>query len=94
MNFPIGEGPKLSYMSVLSDIGSGLDLGNLYYHQSVSERHPNLVLKFSYLKNLEDVDLFNISGVDGGVKGEQVKGGVDFTAVIPYKNPFMVNRNQ
>ena len=66
LNFPIGEGPKLSYMYSLNDTGAGLNLVNLDYHQSVAERHPNLVLKFSHLKDLEDVDPFNISGVDGG----------------------------
>ena len=49
-----------------TNIGVGLDLVNLDYHQAVAERHPNLVLKFSYLKDLKDVDLFNIIGVDGG----------------------------
>ena len=78
-------------MSVLDDTGAGLDLVNLQYHQSVIERHSNLVLKFSYLKDLEDVDTFNIIGVDGGKEGEQRKGGVDVTAVITYKNPFVVN---
>ena len=50
----------------LTNIGVGLDLVNLDYHQAVAERHPNLVLKFSYLKDLKDVDPFNIIGVDGG----------------------------
>ena len=63
ITYPIGEGPKSSYMSVLADTGDGLNLGNLEYQQSVSECHPNLVLKFAFLKNLEDVDLINISGV-------------------------------
>ena len=53
-------------MSGLANIGAGLNLGNLEYHQSVVERHSNLVLKFVYLRDLEDVDPFNISGVDGG----------------------------
>ena len=66
LNFPIGEGPKSSYMSGLADTGSGLNLLNLEYHQSVAKRHPNLVLKFAYLKDMDDVDPFNISGVDGG----------------------------
>ena len=48
----------------LDDIGAGLNLGNIYYHQSVSERHSNLALKISYLKDMDDVDSFNISGVD------------------------------
>ena len=62
----IGEGPNPSYMYGLADTGASLNLGNLEYHQSVAERHPNLVLKFTYLKDLDDVDPFNISGIDGG----------------------------
>ena len=49
----------------LFDTGTGLNLVNMDYHQPVTERHPNLVLKFEYLKDLDDVDPFNISGVDG-----------------------------
>ena len=82
LNLPIGEVPKLSYMSSLADIGAGLNLGNIEYHQSIAERHSNLMLKFSYLKGLEDLDTFNISEVYGGKESEQGKGGVDFTAVI------------
>ena len=52
-------------MYSLDDIGDGLNLGNLEYHQSVTECHPNLVLKFSYLKDQDVVDSFNISGLDG-----------------------------
>ena len=66
LNLPIGEAPKSSYMSVLADTGDGLNLVNLEYYQSVAERHPNLMLKFAYLKGLDDVDPFNISGVDSG----------------------------
>ena len=68
-----------------------MNLGNIEYHQSVAGHHPNLVLKFVYLKDLEDVDPFNISGVDGVKEGEQGKGGVDVIAVITYKTPFVVN---
>ena len=50
-------------MSGLANIGTGLNLVNIEYHQAVVDRHPNLVLKFAYLKNLYDVDTFNISGV-------------------------------
>ena len=53
-------------MSGLADTGAGLNLVNIEYHQSFVERHPNLVLKFSYLKDMEDVDPLNISGVYGG----------------------------
>ena len=63
---PIGEGQKPSYMSGLDDTRYGLNLVNIEYHQSVAERHPNLVFKFAYLKDLDDVDSFNISGVDKG----------------------------
>ena len=66
LNFPIGEKPKPSYISDLDDTGDGLNLVNIEYHQSVAERHPNLVFKFAYLKDLDDVDSFNISGVDKG----------------------------
>ena len=38
---------------------------NIEYHQSVAERHPNLVFKLDYLKNLDDVDPFNIREVYG-----------------------------
>ena len=71
MNLTIVEGPKSSYMYGLANKGAGLNLVNLEYQQSVAERHPNLVLKFSYLKDLEDVDPFNISGLDGGKESEQ-----------------------
>ena len=50
-------------MSFLDDTVEELNFGNLEYHQSVAERHPNLVLKFAYLKDLEEVNPFNISGV-------------------------------
>ena len=65
LNCPIREGPKSSYMSGLSKTRYGLNLGNIEYHQSFAERHPNLVLKFGYLEDLDDVDPFNISGLDG-----------------------------
>ena len=61
------------------------------YHQSVAERHPNLVLQFSYLKNLGDVDPLNIGGVDRGKYSEQVKAGVYVTVAINYKTTFVVN---
>ena len=53
-------------MSILDDTLAGLNLRNLEYHQSVVEHHPNLVLKFAYLKDLDDVDPFKISGLYGG----------------------------
>ena len=78
-------------MSGLDNTGPGLNLGNLEYHQSVAERHPNLVLKFAYFKEMEDVDSFNISRVDEGKESEQGKGGVDVTTEITYKTTFLVN---
>ena len=53
-------------MSGLANTGAGLNLGNLDYHQSVVDQHLNLVLKCAYLKGLNDMDPFNISGVDRG----------------------------
>ena len=66
IKLPIGEGPKPSYMSGLANTGYRLDLVHLDFRQSVAELHPNLVFKFVYLKDMEYVDLFNISGVDRG----------------------------
>ena len=71
LNFPIGEGPKSSYMSGLDETGAGLTLLNMEYHQSVTDQHPNLVLKFAYLKDMDDVGPFDISGV-GLNKGNRV----------------------
>ena len=64
LNFPIGEGPKSSWTFTLDDTGARLNDLNIDYHQSVSEHHPNLVLKFPYTKDLYDVDPFNISELD------------------------------
>ena len=50
----------------LDDTGAGFNLENMDYHHLVAERHPNLVLKFVYLKDLENVIPFNIIVVDGG----------------------------
>ena len=78
-------------MSGLVDTGSRLNLENIEYHQSLAERHHNLVLKFLDLKDMEDVDTFNISGVYGGKENEQGKGGVYVNVIMTYKNTFVVN---
>ena len=49
------------------------------------------MLECVYLNDLEDVDQFNISGVDRGRESKQGKGGLYVTAVINYKNTFVVN---
>ena len=66
LKFPIGELPKSSYVFGLANTGSRLDSGNLNYHQSVAERHPNLLIKFLHLKDIYGVHPVNISGVNGG----------------------------
>ena len=53
-------------MSGLADTGAEFNLRNLEYHQSVAKRHPTLLLNFAHPKYLEDVDPFNINGVEGG----------------------------
>ena len=68
-----------------------MNLVNIDKHQLVAERHPNLVLKFSYLKNLEDTDSFNMRGVYRGKESEQVKVGIDVTVLITHINHFVVN---
>ena len=50
------------------------------------------MLKFAYLKGLEDVDPFNISGVHGLKEGEQGRGWVYVTVVITLNKSFIVNR--
>ena len=60
-------------MFVLADTGAGLKLGIMDYHQSVAECHPTLVLKFAYLKDMDDVDPSNINGVDVVKENEQGK---------------------
>ena len=60
----------------LDYIGAGLNLWHIDYHHSVAERYPNLVLKLACLKDLDDMDTFNIIRVDGGKESEQVKVGV------------------
>ena len=59
----------MSNMFVFANTGARLNPVNIDYHQSVKEHHHNLVLEFSYLKDLDDVDPFNIVGVDGGKEG-------------------------
>ena len=68
LNLPIGEVTKSSYMSGLDNTGAGLNLGNLEYHQSVAECHPKLMLKFAYLKDMDDVNTLNTSGLESGKK--------------------------
>ena len=55
------------------DIVAGSHLGNMEYHQSVAERHLNLVLKFAYLDDMEDLYQFDISVLDVGRESEQGK---------------------
>ena len=65
INFTVGFRPKSSYMSFLANTGSGLNLVNMEYHQSVAEHNPKLELKIPHLKDLDDVDPLNISGLYG-----------------------------
>ena len=64
LNLQIGDGLKLSYMSGLADTRSGLNMGNLEYHQLVLYWHPNLVLKFY---------IFEGSGWCGSIKYKRSK---------------------
>ena len=50
----------------MEDSGSGLNLVNLDYRQSVVEQPSNLVLKFTYSKDLYNVDLSSVSLLYGG----------------------------
>ena len=99
IHLPLGdpeeeEGQVGATLVSLVDTGAGLNLGNLEYHKSVAERHPKLVSQFAYLKDMEDMETFSISGVGGGKEGEEDRGGIDVTAVITYNTPFVVNGQQ
>ena len=85
LNSQIREEAGFSNMYGLPYTGYRLNMVNMEYHQSVAKCHPNLVLKFSYLKDPEDVDPFKISEVDGKKEVEQVKGEVYVTSLITYK---------
>ena len=63
----------------------------MYCNRSVKKSHLNLVLKFAYFKDMEDVDPFNISGLDRGKETEQGEVRVHVTALITYKTTFEVN---
>ena len=68
-----------------------MNLVNMDFCHSVTERHPNLVLKSAYLKDLDDVDPFVVSRLYRGEKIEQGKLGVDNAAVVIYKTSFVIN---
>ena len=53
---------------------SGFNLGNVNYHQLVADHHPNLVLELEYLKGLDDMGPFNISGLYGGKESKHGRG--------------------
>ena len=55
------------------------------------ECHPNLVVRFSFLKDMDYTNQFFISEVGGVKENEQGKVGVYVTAIITYENTFMVN---
>ena len=57
----------------LTYTGYGLNMGNMDYHKSVTERHTNLVLKFLYLNYMDYVEYLNIIGVDGKSKDNRQK---------------------
>ena len=76
LNFQMLEVPRQSNMFSLSDTGAGSNLGNMDSHQSVTERHPKFALKPPYLKDLDNMDPLNISGVDRGKEVQQGKVGV------------------
>ena len=71
--------------------GSGSNWGNIDYHQSVADIHPNLVLKFDYMKDMENMDTFNIGWVDKRKESKQGKRGIHVTIVITLKKNFVVN---
>ena len=88
---PNKRGTKTIPYVFIGQYRNRFNLLNIEYYQSVTERNPILVLKCSYLKDLDDVDPFSIRGVLGRKQSEQGRLGLDFTAVITYKTRLVVN---
>jgi hypothetical protein len=78
---PIGTN-RQGVLSVMMDSCAGLNLGKLSYHKSIYDARPDLVHQFAFIKDLNNVSEFDISGVDHHGPGLKV------TALITYKTPF------
>jgi hypothetical protein len=85
INMPIGPASRSATLSCMVDSCAGLSIGRLGYHRSIYERHPELVLKWTFLGESTNMDEFTIGGIDA--KGEPTK----VVAMVTYFTPFKVN---
>jgi hypothetical protein len=83
VEFPIG-GSSGSSLRTMIDTCAGLNLGRLQYHKSIYEQAPHLIEKFAYIKDIENLNEFNIGGVDEEYHGTKI------TAIVVHKTPFRV----
>ena len=66
INFPIGEGHVFSNMFDGVETVARLKLIHIEYYKLLAYIHLKLVVNFAYLKDFDDMDTFNISGVEMG----------------------------
>ena len=70
----------------LVDTGTGLNIGRLSYHQSITKHHPKLVVQFAFLKDVPGLDPLQISGIGVDEKDSMV---LECMAIIMYKTPYV-----
>jgi len=83
INFPVGLKAQ-GLVNAMCDTCAGVSMGRLQYHKSVYEHHPNIVYRFNYMKDIVNLEDFNIGGV-------AVDSFTSVVAVIIYKTPFVIN---
>ena len=84
IHFPIRMKSEATIMSMV-DSGSGLNLGSLSYHRSIADKCPQVVEEFTNLTEAENLNEFDIGGVDTRANSTKI------TAVVTYKTPYRVN---
>jgi hypothetical protein len=66
------------------DSCAGLNLGKLSCHKSIHDGHPDIVHQFAYIKDLDNVEEFDIGGV------ARESPGLKVTALITHRTPFRI----
>jgi hypothetical protein len=85
INIPIGRSSRAATICCMVDSGAGLSLGRRSYHNSIYQRHPELVHKWLDLKDSPNMEEFTIGGIDSTGVPTKV------TSMISYFTPFTVN---
>lgn len=83
VKLPIGTKFEAT-LSAMVDTCAGLNLGRLSYYQHIAEKQPHLVQSLVFLKDVDNMEEFDLGGVDE--KGNSAR----VTAVVTYFTPFRV----